>query len=80
MKFEFVVITVIGGKSKFQAQDSFSEYFLFEIWRCKKRITLSEKDNFSSNRKEQLNQTLKNHLTDLILYLRKSRHCFGKKT
>ena len=35
--------TVFGGKFKFQVQDSFSEYFFFEIWRSKKRITLSEK-------------------------------------
>ena len=37
------MFTVIGGKFKFQAQDSFSEYFFLEIWRSKKRIALSEK-------------------------------------
>ena len=35
--------TVIGGKLKFQSQDSFLEYFFFEIWRFEKRIPLSEK-------------------------------------
>ena len=33
----------MGGKFKFQAQDSFLEYFFLEIWRSKKRIALSEK-------------------------------------
>jgi hypothetical protein len=33
-----------GGKFKFQAQDSFLEYFIFfEFWRSEKRIALSEK-------------------------------------
>ena len=46
MKFKFsrqLQYTVIGGKFKFQAQDSFLEYFFFEIWRSEKRIALSEK-------------------------------------
>ena len=38
-----LLFTVFGGKFKFQAQDSFSEYFFLEIWRSKKRIALSEK-------------------------------------
>ena len=32
----------MGRKFKFQAQDSFLEYF-FEIWRSKKHIALSDK-------------------------------------
>ena len=32
----------VNNKFKFQAQDSFSEYFVLEIWRSKKRIALSE--------------------------------------
>ena len=35
--------TVMGGNFKFQVQDSFSEYFLLEIWKFEKRIALSEK-------------------------------------
>ena len=36
--------TILSLKFKFQAQDSFLEYFfLFEIWRSKKWIELSEK-------------------------------------
>ena len=34
---------VMGGNFKFQVQDSFLEYFFFEIWRSKKRISLSGK-------------------------------------
>ena len=33
----------MGGNFKFQVQDSFFEYFFFEIWRSKKRIALSGK-------------------------------------
>ena len=33
----------MGGDFKFQVQDSFLEYFFFEIWRSKKQIALSEK-------------------------------------
>ena len=33
----------MGGNFKFQVQDSFLEYFFFQIWRSKKRIALSEK-------------------------------------
>ena len=33
----------MGGNFKFQVQDSFLEYFFFEIWRSKKQIALSEK-------------------------------------
>ena len=33
----------MGGKFKFQAQDSFWEYFFWEIGRFEKRISLSEK-------------------------------------
>jgi hypothetical protein len=33
----------IGGRFKFQVQDSFLEYFFFEIWRFEKHIALSEK-------------------------------------
>ena len=33
----------MGGNFKFQVQDSFLEYFFFEIWRSEKRIALSEK-------------------------------------
>ena len=33
----------MGGNFKFQVQDSFLEYFFFEIWRSIKRIALSEK-------------------------------------
>ena len=33
----------MGGNFKFQVQDSFLEYFFFEIWRSEKQITLSEK-------------------------------------
>ena len=33
----------MGGNFKFQVQDSFLEYFFFEIWRSKKRIALSGK-------------------------------------
>ena len=33
----------MGGNFKFQAQDSFWEYFFFEIWRLQKRIPLSGK-------------------------------------
>ena len=33
----------MGGNFKFQVQDSFSEYFFFEIWKSKKQIALSEK-------------------------------------
>ena len=33
---ETVHFTVIGGKFKFQAQDSFLEYSFFEIWRSEK--------------------------------------------
>ena len=35
--------TAIGGKSKFQVQDSDLEYILFKIRRFKKHIALSEK-------------------------------------
>ena len=35
--------TVIGGKSKFQVQDSFLEYLFLEIWRFEKQIALSER-------------------------------------
>ena len=38
-----LLFTIIGGKFKFQAQDSFLEYSFFEIWRSEKRIALSEK-------------------------------------
>ena len=43
LKFKFpakLQYTVIGGKFKFQVQDSFLEYF---FWRFKKHIALSEK-------------------------------------
>ena len=45
LKFKFSAnkTTVIGGKFKFQAQDSFLEYFFSEIWRSEKQIALSEK-------------------------------------
>ena len=33
----------MGGNFKFQVQDSFLEYFFFEIWRSKKQNALSEK-------------------------------------
>ena len=33
----------MGGNFKFQVQDSFLEYFFWEIWRFEKRIALSEK-------------------------------------
>ena len=33
----------MGGNFEFQVQDSFLEYFPYEIWRSKKRIVLSEK-------------------------------------
>ena len=33
----------MGGNFKFQVQDSLLEYFFFEIWRSKKRISLSGK-------------------------------------
>ena len=33
----------MGGNFEFQVQDSFLEYFFFEIWRSKKRISLSGK-------------------------------------
>ena len=33
----------MGGNFKFQVQDSFLEYFFFEIWRSKTRIALSGK-------------------------------------
>ena len=33
----------MGGNFKFQVQDSDLEFIFFEIWRFKKRITLSEK-------------------------------------
>ena len=33
----------MGGNFKSQVQDSFLEYFFFEIWRSKKQIALSEK-------------------------------------
>ena len=33
----------MGGNFKFQAQDSFLEYFFLEIGRFEKRIALSEK-------------------------------------
>ena len=35
--------TVIGGKFKFQVQDSFLEYFSLKIWRFEKQIALSER-------------------------------------
>ena len=35
--------TILSLKFKFQVQDSFLEYFFFEIGRFEKRITLSEK-------------------------------------
>ena len=38
-----LLFIVFGEKFKFQAEDSFSEYFFLEIWRSKKRIALSEK-------------------------------------
>jgi hypothetical protein len=37
------LFTVIGGKFKFQVQDSDLEYFFLEIWRFEKHISLSEK-------------------------------------
>ena len=39
----------IGGKFKFQAQDSFFGIFFLEIWRFKQRIALSEKKTFSNH-------------------------------
>ena len=33
----------MGGNFKFQVQDSDLEYFILEIWRFEKRISLSEK-------------------------------------
>ena len=38
-----LLFTVIGRKFKFQAQDSYLEYFFLEIERFEKRIALSEK-------------------------------------
>ena len=38
----------MGGNFKFQVQDSFLEYFFFEIWRSKKRMALSEKKHLYS--------------------------------
>ena len=35
--------TILSSKFKYKFKDSFLEYFLFEIWRSKKRIALSEK-------------------------------------
>ena len=37
------MFTVIGGKFKFQVQDSDMEYFFLLIWRFEKYIALSEK-------------------------------------
>ena len=46
LKFKFPTKnTVIGGKFKFQVQDSFLEYSFLEIWRFEKRIALSEKSH-----------------------------------
>ena len=42
MKFKF---TVIGGKFKFQVQDSDLEYIYLEIWIFEKHIALSEKSH-----------------------------------
>jgi hypothetical protein len=38
-----MLFTVIGGKFKFQVQDSDLEYIFLEIWRFEKHIELSEK-------------------------------------
>ena len=38
-----LLFTVIGGKFKFQVQDSDLEWFFLEIWRFEKNIALSEK-------------------------------------
>ena len=46
--------TVIGGKSKFQAQDSFLEYYFLKIWRFEKQIALSEKKPPLSTRHKRL--------------------------
>jgi hypothetical protein len=37
------LFTVIGGKFKFQVQDSDLEYLFWEVWRFEKHIALSEK-------------------------------------
>ena len=43
LKFECCCFTAIGGKFRFQVQDSFLEYFYFGVWRFEKHIPLSEK-------------------------------------
>ena len=44
-----MLFTVIGGKFKFQVQDSDLEYIFLEIWRFEKHIAFSEKDTFTFN-------------------------------
>ena len=57
------LFAVVGGKFKFQVQESFSEYFFLEIWRSGKRIALSEKkatfSKYSKNISRSMNAPLK---------------------
>ena len=64
-----LLFTVFGGKFKFQAQDSFSEYFFLEIWRSKKMnhtywkkaplvCLISEEDTINDNKVQNLQKKI----------------------